>query len=486
MNNKNEPRKEIFYSYLDAIKKSNDPQLFYHHDDLPHYPYEYLPSGKMYTRMSSDPGMSNEVWGNNQWIVIQNYQRHLLQVQFVDKMLGDFLSKIKSQGLFDQSMIVVLSDHGASFYTNDNRRSITGSNVQNIASVPFFIKKPYQQNGYIDEVSAETIDILPTILDVIGASSSHDFDGNSLFVDLPEVRKKAIYSQDATSIISLDEKIMKDKQRFFLKSKYTNKDEFSTDNEKIFKLGDYSEIINSDLNNFSIVQSNKYSISINSEFSFSSVDLNSSFIPADISGYIYESNENSDEEIDLAIAVNGKIRAITRTIQGVAWNSVVNENSFINGNNEIEIFRIINNDFSVTLDKLNHLLNDDYSIIIEDDQSFLMNNTSSNRFIFKTSALAGRVDVVKFDGINLEIRGWAADPLTKDRPKNILLFADNVLIGNVKPYLSRPDVAEYLINPQYTNSGYLLSYKFKEENINQPTYRVLVLCENGDVFEISR
>ena len=49
------------------------------------------------------------------WLIQQKYQRHLLQVEFTDRLLGRALDELHATGLYDRSLIVVTADHGESF-----------------------------------------------------------------------------------------------------------------------------------------------------------------------------------------------------------------------------------------------------------------------------------------------------------------------------------------------------------------------------------
>ena len=62
---------------------------------------------------------------------------------------------------------MVAADHGVSFMKARERRRLTRGNIGEIAPVPLFIKAPGQKQGKVDDASVETIDILPTILDIL-------------------------------------------------------------------------------------------------------------------------------------------------------------------------------------------------------------------------------------------------------------------------------------------------------------------------------
>ena len=123
---------------------------------------------------------SFNVWGRSPLLVDQALQRHLLQVGYTDRLLGSLLQRLKTAGLYNRAMIVVTADHGASFKAGDYRRTVDRRNVADIAPVPLFVKYPGQRRGVKDERDAKTIDIVPTIADVIGVQLPWKVDGRSL------------------------------------------------------------------------------------------------------------------------------------------------------------------------------------------------------------------------------------------------------------------------------------------------------------------
>ena len=77
-------------------------------------------------------------------------------------------------------MIIVVADHGASFVTGEHRRWPYENNRADLYRVPLFIKYPAQAEGLTVDEPAFGIDILPTIVDVLGVSTEWAFDGMSL------------------------------------------------------------------------------------------------------------------------------------------------------------------------------------------------------------------------------------------------------------------------------------------------------------------
>ena len=114
-------------------------------------------------------------------MTIHAYQRHLLQAQLVDNLTGKLISRLKETGLWDSAVIIITADHGESFHSGDSRRALTDTNFADILSVPFFVRAPGQEIGRISDANVQNMDVLPTIMDLLGISTSWEIDGISVF-----------------------------------------------------------------------------------------------------------------------------------------------------------------------------------------------------------------------------------------------------------------------------------------------------------------
>jgi hypothetical protein len=75
---------------------------------------------------------------------------------------------------------VVTADHGAAFENGQPLRGVSEANADSVLWVPLLVKPPGQTTGRIDDRAASTIDVLPTIADVIGLDLPDGTDGQSL------------------------------------------------------------------------------------------------------------------------------------------------------------------------------------------------------------------------------------------------------------------------------------------------------------------
>jgi len=159
-------------------RRGSRPPLLFLHSTLPHGPWRYLPDGRRYTTDGYEyPGLGSEGWTGPQWQVDQGFQRHVLQVQYVDRLLGRLLDALRARDLFDDAVIVVTADHGVAFMTGQPRRPANRANVGVIAPVPFFVKLPGQRDGRVDDRAVRTIDVLPTIAKAAGVKLPWKADG---------------------------------------------------------------------------------------------------------------------------------------------------------------------------------------------------------------------------------------------------------------------------------------------------------------------
>ncbi|MFL5793326.1 MAG: sulfatase-like hydrolase/transferase [Actinomycetota bacterium] len=160
--------------FVDSIS-AGDPQptLYFLHVLLPHQPFKYLADGKLYNSRSM--GGVSGVWPSR--LLLLNQQRHLIQLAWTDKVIARVLQRLKDQGLYDKSLVVMTADHGEGFTPGNPRRLLAGGNAAQLMWVPMLIKAPGQTKGRVDDRNWEHVDLLPTIADTVGLSIPWKVDG---------------------------------------------------------------------------------------------------------------------------------------------------------------------------------------------------------------------------------------------------------------------------------------------------------------------
>jgi hypothetical protein len=161
------------------------PGLFFFHAVLPHIGWEYLPDGTRYEADELVPGLRpGHVWSDRGTTV--GRQRHVLQTQAVDRAVGHLLDRLDAAGTYDDAVVVLMADHGGAFTPGLPRRAPTPETFDQIAWAPLIIKAPGQGSGrtgpdaggVVNDDNVLNIDVLPTVLDLVGADSQAlDLDG---------------------------------------------------------------------------------------------------------------------------------------------------------------------------------------------------------------------------------------------------------------------------------------------------------------------
>lgn len=168
-----------FNRIVDSIHSGGRSDLYVVHLLLPHGPWEFLPSGRRYT--AALDGLIDGRWSADPDLVTQGWQRHLLQLEYTDRLLGKLLDRLDEQGLYDEALVAVVADHGVNFAPQQPRRELDARSVHQLAPVPFILKAPGRRGGKIDPEPLQTIDVLPTIADALGAELPWHSDGTSAF-----------------------------------------------------------------------------------------------------------------------------------------------------------------------------------------------------------------------------------------------------------------------------------------------------------------
>ena len=138
--------------------------LVFMHSTLPHGPARFLPDGRGYPiNRKGYPGFALGRWTDRQWLVDQSFQRHVLQVQYADELVGGLLDKLREVGLYDRAVILLTADHGVSFRAGQPRRRLTRQTMPDLVLVPFFVKWPGQRSGEVDDRAVRSVDALPTL-----------------------------------------------------------------------------------------------------------------------------------------------------------------------------------------------------------------------------------------------------------------------------------------------------------------------------------
>jgi hypothetical protein len=330
-----DPRKPIA-TLVDDIGRTGDgrPPFYFLHAVVPHHPWQFLPDTRRYPLVTERaPGSVSPGWGNDEFLVAQAMQRHLLQVGYVDTALGEILDALEEAGIYEDAMILVVADHGIAVRPGvTHQRQISQESVGEVAAVPLFIKAPGQAGGVVDDRRALTLDLVPTIADVIDADLPWDTDGVSLFGPDPERAEtttigpfsEATYGVDGSEKLAVAERL-----------------------ETLFPGGDpwalrpagSPDLLGREVD-AAAIPSGGIMAHLERPLLYGVVDTDGEIIPARLTGTLIGATDGTEV---LAVAVNGTIGAMTRSYieEDETWfQAMLPHELFVEGENDIQIFHV--------------------------------------------------------------------------------------------------------------------------------------------------
>jgi hypothetical protein len=299
------------------------PPLVFLHSTLPHGPWRYLPDGRQYPIGGKEyPGLASKgSWTGPQWQVDQGFQRHVLQVQYVDRLLGRLLDALHAGDLFDDAVIVVTADHGAAFMTGQPRRPANRANVGVIAPVPFFVKLPGQADGRVDDRAVRTIDVLPTIAKAAGVRVPWKADGipaDEREVD-PEAPIDVSHMGEPVLTETLGSVLAKRRVREGVEARLLR--------AGVYAIGPRPDLIGR-------------RVAVPSGAERVTADNANGVLPSFVSGPV----ERLEPDTVLAVAVNGRVQATTRAYRDggrSVFTALVPPSSLREGPNAVSLFEVL-------------------------------------------------------------------------------------------------------------------------------------------------
>ena len=135
---------------------------------------------------------------------------YLQAIHYTDAALGEFIDQLKADGLYDDSIIVLYGDHTAKYDKFTSDEGIVDPNTIAGKNVPLIIKLPGQTTGKISHKASSHLDIMPTILNLVGAKVTSPMFGRDLFGDSSPFIITNTYDDNFEQIISGDLKYLND------------------------------------------------------------------------------------------------------------------------------------------------------------------------------------------------------------------------------------------------------------------------------------
>ena len=340
-----------YYSFLDSIRAGDAPSFYFLHILLPHQPWHYLPDGRKYQEVQRGEGGRNNGWTSEPYPPLLTRQRHLLQTAEADRLIGQVIARLKSQGLYDKSLLVVTADHGMSFIPNTfARRRAVPANADQVLWVPLFIKRPGQTAGQANDRNWEHVDLVPTIADLLGIRVPWRVDGVSqagatdprtgsdkVFYSIPGVRQ--VFPgppNQAKAFKGITDRLLRPDHGYV----------------GWFQFGRYADLVGERTGQVGVEAASGGGATVDGLDQYQQVDPGSGKVPAAVTG-VLQPAPGVPQRPAVAIAVNGVIGAVSETFRErlsngnslpegppVNFAGITPDTLFGKGANRIELFLV--------------------------------------------------------------------------------------------------------------------------------------------------
>jgi arylsulfatase A-like enzyme len=175
-------------TWIDA-RSAEKPFFFYLHTLDPHTPYD--PPEEMRRRFAADvpPMVAREskqllddLQAGRRPVDAQNTAwlkaLYAAEVAANDAGFGELLAGLRQRGLYANTLVILLSDHGEEFLEHGNwehGKSLHAESLQ----VPLIVRLPGARPGLRLKEEAQHLDIVPTLLDLAGLAIPEELAGRS-------------------------------------------------------------------------------------------------------------------------------------------------------------------------------------------------------------------------------------------------------------------------------------------------------------------
>jgi sulfatase-like protein len=354
------PAGEEWEQLIRAIRPGGRPGLYYIYGDYLHRPWTHFPDGTEFPEQSLDDlvqdvlpgvkpipgplalGFATEV--HDQWIdqpaaTSNMRQMHLAQLAYGDHLLGRVLARLRKTGIYDRSMIVVTADHGVAFRPDTSRRQLTQENMAEVLRVPLFVKRPFQRRGRIDRAWVRTMDIFPTIAQVLGLRVPWPIEGRSLFSGERRPSEFTVHSGFKEKPFHFTASAF---QLNFQRTLRRYAAVFGNHPRSVglFELGPHPELLGRRAADLPLSRS-RSRLLIDDLGALRSVDLEADCIPARVAGTFTETA--GDRPRGVAISLNGRIvatRSIYRADGRAKFGALMPKAAFRSGRNELQVYEV--------------------------------------------------------------------------------------------------------------------------------------------------
>jgi hypothetical protein len=322
--------------------QDDEPTLNYLHSLLPHQAWKHLPGGQTY--QAPNPPLRGPDAAEDGAPAQLARQRHLLQVAYADELVGALTEDLRKSGVYDDTLIIVTSDHGVSFRPGEPLRPLSEENVNDVMWPLLLIKAPGQHEPQVIDSPTASIDIVPTIIDVLDLDIDWELDGQSVFgPPRPDDWAPRALAWQFDELEPADDGFVHiDGRAGHAEVIESSALDYGPDWDlRFWRWGDNGDLIGREVNSFEQTESGDVTSTIDTPEQFTDVDTTGSSLPVYVSGHL-----TGEVPGPIAVAVNGVIggwydtSAAPSDSIGQTFQAMVPPSLLHDGDNDVEVFLI--------------------------------------------------------------------------------------------------------------------------------------------------
>lgn len=346
-----------WHRWLGSIRRRSRPGFWFHHALLPHEPWIYLPSGRQSRPAGNDPveGINKPPGFDDPGLSEHNHLRQLLQVGYADRQIGELLRRLKRTRQLRDALVIVTADHGYSFRIGSgvtSRRLLGEENAEEIAPVPFFVKAPGQMEGSVSRAPVRSVDIVATIADLLGTRVWWRQQGVSAFSRATRERRAIeVATRDFGRVVRIGLPEL-ERRRSRWRRRWASV--FGTGAESrllygdpwalAYRIGPHPELLDRRVARLEVRPRGAIEAVLANAELYERVSRDAEIYPTRLAGVLRGMPRG--EHRDLAVAVNGRIRAVGRSFdlwlkRREFFSLMVPESALREGRNEVELFEVL-------------------------------------------------------------------------------------------------------------------------------------------------
>jgi arylsulfatase A-like enzyme len=344
----NDDRRQVMLRFIDRIDSSSrQPRLYFMHSMLSHHFYTFLPSGQQNLTRMSVPHPSLDGGIDDPWALLQQQQRQMLHIGYIDTIAGRLIQRLLEAGLYDRSLIVLTSDHGSAYRPRSPFRIFSKGAASDIMRVPLIIKFPSDSppaasggrvpRGIVTDVNAETIDIVPTIADALGTRVPWPADGRSLIdpAALARTQKRISTGSKKTYWYGAEgpplKALLQEKQQVF---------DGATNRYRVPRPTRFAALVGRPVESLRVIAGEELT-EVHDLWTYLRFDPAADAVPMDVSGRLLK-RPAGNAPVYIAVAVNGVVEAITQTwkTRPTEWVATPPLDVWRRGRNAVDVFLV--------------------------------------------------------------------------------------------------------------------------------------------------